>query len=55
MIMHIVDLVGHAIDGVDSSGRCAYVRGEMLRESAQTITPPSYLTAMMVVPMVSFW
>jgi hypothetical protein len=27
---------------------------EGVRESAQAITPPSYFTAMMVVPIVSF-
>jgi hypothetical protein len=52
VIVNEVDLVGDSVDGVHSSRRGALVM-ERVRESAQAITPPSYLMAMIVVPIVS--
>ncbi len=52
VLMDIVDFVGNSVDHVDSSGRGPWVK-DWLLESAQAMTPLSYLMAMMVVPMVS--
>lgn len=47
-----VDLVSDPVDGVGAAGGGAWV-GRGVRESAQAMTPLSYLMAMMVVPMSS--
>lgn len=53
MIMDEIDLVGYSVDGVAAACGGAWVR-RGIRESAQAMTPPSYLMATIVVPIVSF-
>jgi len=52
VIVDEVDFISYSIDCVRSSCGRSWVNIVLL-ESAQAMTPPSYLTAMMVVPMVS--
>ena len=51
MVMNEVDFIGDSIDSVGSSSGSPLIMIGIL-ESAQAITPPAYLTAMMVVPIV---
>lgn len=53
VIVDEIDLVGYSVDGVAAACGGAWVR-RGIRESAQAMTPPSYLMATIVVPMVSF-
>ncbi len=53
VIMNKIDLISDSVYGVNSSWWGALII-EKVRESAQAITPPSYLIAMIVVPIVSF-